>query len=54
MRPIHDLADDEAQLLSTHVADCDECREKLELMGAVQDVAVKTDIQPHRQKDVDR
>ena len=32
----NDLPD--AQLLNTHVADCDECREKLALMNAVQDV----------------
>ena len=34
----HDLPDEEAQLLNTHVADCDECRETLALMNAVQDV----------------
>ncbi len=34
----NDLPDEEAQLLNTHVADCDECREKLALMNAVQDV----------------
>ena len=31
------LPDEEAQLINTHVADCDECREKLELMNAVGD-----------------
>ena len=34
----NDLPDGEAQLLNTHAADCDECREKLALMNAVQDV----------------
>ena len=34
----NDLPDEEAQLLNTHVADCDEFREKLALMNAVQDV----------------
>ena len=34
----NDLPDEESQLLDTHVADCDECREKLALMNAVQDV----------------
>ena len=34
----NDLPDAESQLLNTHVADCDECREKLALMNAVQDV----------------
>ncbi len=33
----NDLPDEEAQLLNTHVADCDECREKLALMNAMQD-----------------
>ena len=31
----NDLSEKESQLLSTHVADCDECREKLALMNAV-------------------
>ncbi len=30
----NDLPEEEAQLLNTHVADCDECREKLALMNA--------------------
>ncbi len=30
-----DLPDEESQLLNTHVADCDECREKLGLMNVV-------------------
>ena len=34
----NDLPEEEAQLLDTHVADCDECGEKLALMNAVQDV----------------
>ncbi len=34
----NDLPDEEAQLLNTHVADCDACREKLALMNAVHDV----------------
>ena len=34
----NDLPGEESQLLNTHVADCDECREKLALMNAVQDV----------------
>ena len=33
----NDLPDEEAQLLNTHVADCEECREKLALMNAVQE-----------------
>ena len=33
----NDVPDEEAQLINTHVADCDECREKLELMNAVGD-----------------
>jgi len=33
----NDLPDEEAQLLNTHVTDCDECREKVPLMNAVQD-----------------
>ena len=33
----NDLPEEESQLLNTHVADCDECREKLTLMSAVQD-----------------
>ena len=36
----NDLPDEEAQLLNTHVADCDECREKLALMNAVHDVGL--------------
>ncbi len=36
--PENDLSDEESQLLNTHVADCDECREKLALMSVVQDV----------------
>ena len=35
---LEDLPDEEAELLNTHVADCDECREMLALMNAVQDV----------------
>ena len=31
----NDLPDEESQLINTHVADCDECREKLALMNAV-------------------
>ncbi len=31
----NDLPDEESQLLKTHVADCDECREKLALMNDV-------------------
>ncbi len=34
----NDLPEEESQLLNTHVADCDERREKLALMNAVQDV----------------
>ena len=34
----NDLPDEESLLLNTHVADCDECREKLALMNAVQAV----------------
>ena len=34
----NDLPDEESELLTTHVADCDECRERLALMNAVQDV----------------
>ncbi len=30
----NDLPDEESQLLNTHVADCDECREKLALAKA--------------------
>jgi len=33
------LPDEKSQLINTHVADCDECREKLALMDAVQEVA---------------
>ena len=32
------ILDEESQLLKTHVADCDECREKLALTNAVDDV----------------
>ena len=39
----NDLSGEQAQLINTHVADCDECREKLALMNAVQDV---WDVQP--------
>ena len=35
----NDLPDEEAQLVNSHVADCEECREKLALMNAVQDVS---------------
>jgi len=34
----NDLPEEESQFLNTYVADCDECREKLALMNAVQDV----------------
>ena len=34
----NDLPEDESRLINTHVADCDECREKLALMNAVQGV----------------
>ena len=34
----NDLPAEESQLLSTHVTGCDECRERLVLMNAVQDV----------------
>ena len=34
----NDLPDEESQLLNTHVADCEECRERLALMNAVQSV----------------
>ncbi len=34
----NDLPEEESQLLSTQVVDCDQCREKLGLMNAVQDV----------------
>ena len=34
----NDLPDEEAQGLNTHVADCDDCRERLALMHAVHDV----------------
>ena len=37
----NDLPYDESQLLNTHVADCDECREKLALMNAVQDAVAR-------------
>ena len=33
----NDLADKESQLLNTHVPHCDECREKIALMNAVDD-----------------
>ena len=33
----NDLPDDKAQLINTHVADRDECREKMALMNAVQE-----------------
>ena len=36
----NDLPDEESQLLNTHVADCDECREKLAPMDAVADAAL--------------
>ncbi len=36
----NDLPGEESQLLNTHVADCDECREKLSLMNAVADAAL--------------
>ncbi len=32
----NDLPDEESQLINTHVADCDECRERLALMNVVQ------------------
>ena len=38
----NDLPDDEALLIHIHVHDCDECREKLGLMDAVDD-ALKAD-----------
>ena len=31
----NDLSEEESQLLNTHVADCDECREKVALMDDV-------------------
>ncbi len=34
----NELPGEEFQLLNTHVVECDECREKLALMNAVQDV----------------
>jgi len=34
----NDLPEEESQLLNTRVDDCDECRERLALMNAVQDV----------------
>ena len=34
----NDLPEEESQLLNTHAADCDECREGLALMNAVHDV----------------
>ncbi len=39
----NDLPDEEAQLLNTHVGDCDECREKLGLMNAVRDALGSSD-----------
>ncbi len=39
----NDLPEEESQVLNTYVVDCDECRERLAMMNAVQDVAVKTD-----------
>jgi len=36
----NDLPEEDAQLLNTHVADCDECREKLALMNVVADAAL--------------
>ena len=33
----NDLPDEESQRLNTHVPACDECREKIALMTAVQD-----------------
>ena len=35
----NDLPEEESRLLNTHVADCDECREKLALMEAVRRTA---------------
>ncbi len=35
----NDLPDEESQLLNTHVADCDEWRERVALMSAVQEVS---------------
>ena len=34
----NDLPDEESQRLNTHVADCEECREKLALIRAFQGV----------------
>ncbi len=34
----NDLREEESQRLNTHVADCDECREKLAVMNAVQEM----------------
>ena len=34
----NDRPEDDSQLLNTHVADCDDCRERLALMNAVQTV----------------
>ncbi len=34
----NDLPDEESQLLNSYVTDCEECRERLALMNAVQDV----------------
>ncbi len=39
----NDLPDVESQLLSTHVADCPECRDKLAVMNVVQNVGVDVD-----------
>ena len=37
----NDLPDEQSQLLNTHVASCDEYREKLALMNAVQDAVAR-------------
>ena len=34
----NDLPDQESRVLNPHVASCDDCREKIALMNAVQDV----------------
>jgi len=36
----NELPYEESRLLNTRVADCDECRERLALMNAVQDVGM--------------
>ena len=41
----NDLPEEESQLLNTHVADRDECREKLALMNAVSACPTLTDHQ---------